>query len=200
METLAEFRTALRRMVGDAYNDEDGWGNDLLDAGLRGGLRLVAESGPIVEESLTVSADGYEIDVSSLAVVDVLSLAWPWADGRYYPSLMRRYRMVDGQTVRLDGCEMQTGDVVRLRFRSRRTIQGLDDAAVTTILEAEEAAFLYAAASATLDTRARQLDARPSAPKGEAEALRKLADRWETRFFDMVLGHGAAVDWGDIGL
>ena len=108
--------------------------------------------------------------------------------------------MVDGETAYLESREMQAGDVVRLRYRALRTIQGLDDATETTVLEAEQTGFLYAAASAMLDVRARQLDARPSAPKGQAEALRKQADSWESRFFDSVLVSGAAIDWGNIGL
>lgn len=197
---LVELRTALRSMIGDLYDDAASWDSNLLDAGLRGGLRFFAESGPVTESSLTVTTSGYEIDVSSLSVFRVLSAAYPWEDGVCYEDRAVAFRSVGGSMIRLEPYGVEAGEVLRLRYRQFFTIDGLSEETETTVGDADIPALLYASGSVALEIRSRRLDATPSAPKGEAEAMRALSQRWMDRYNDLIQGAGMSVVWGDIGL
>jgi hypothetical protein len=204
MSDLAAYRTALRRMLGDAWDDAGAWDDGLLDAGLRDGLRVFGWSGPVREASVTVTAGGHEIDISAVGVMRVYSVAWPWTSDSGYDALVRAFRMVDGETVRLDGVLLSAGEVMRFRYAPVHTIKDLDGATTTTVLDAEESGFLYVAAAGVLEIRARRLQATPSAPDGEVSALLALADQWRDRGLSMVAGGGllAVADqtWAGLGL
>jgi len=114
-----------------AYSQED------IDEGVRWALGRLNEVYPIRNEtSLTLAADGREIDISSItSYVDIARVWWDYDQADpVYPPEWRDFELWPGDVLFIkDGDEPQTGDVARVFYTALRAINGLDGASTTTV-------------------------------------------------------------------
>lgn len=135
MSTLAELRDRVEAYLQDSTNAT--WSTDDIDEALRQALQeytLVTPARTIA--TLTLAADGREVDISSLTTLIHVERAWwpytstapehppNWCDFETWPGDILFIR---------DSNEPQTGDKVRLWYTYAHTLNGLDSATATTV-------------------------------------------------------------------
>jgi hypothetical protein len=180
-------RDSLLSFVGDAFAT-DGWDDAVLGEALSQGLADTNAWLPPQEATHRVETAGYEQDLSALSPLQVLAVAYPWKDDRTFRECAVTWRMVGPTTIRLDGRKMVTGELLRVRFRKRCTVAGIDGATTTNLPANAEHALLLAAASHAYLIRYRQLSRRPSSAPTDLTACKELADLYRKRFEgEMVL-------------
>jgi hypothetical protein len=109
--------------------------------------------------------------------------------------------MVGPTTIRLDGRQMHPGDLLRIRFRKRCTIAGIDGSTATTLPPDAGRILLLAAASHAYLIRYRQLSRRPSSAPSELQACQELAVLYRRQFEAAICLPGEpAPAWPEIGL
>jgi hypothetical protein len=204
MTDLTTFRTNLGALIGAAI-DAATWTPALLDEALRNSLRVYTDQGPVSETSFVVAHSGCQQDLSSIAqLYSVVGLAWPWSANSDFERLAVRWRTIDQHTVYLlNGAQPLAGDLLRIRYRQRHTIQDLDGATATTIPPDHERTVLLAAAIWLVHLRLRQLAENPAIPKEAGPILTALRDEWQgeldERFYALA-GLLPNPVWSTIGL
>jgi hypothetical protein len=205
MAVLADYRSDLHNLLATAV-DTSTWSNSLLDEALRRGLgelNLLL----VYETSFTVSATGYEQDLSSLTDLHaVLAVAYPWQEGWDFARTLAAWRSVGQNKLYFAAVQPAVGETIRVRHSKLHTIEDLDSASATTVPGPEGSPYralvgLWAAAFAC-DLRVRQISENPALPKdagkqlaGMGVAFRKRAQ--ETTSHMPPLGR---LRWGSIGL
>jgi hypothetical protein len=203
---VVEFAHALWALVvellGGEY-DPAVWTGQVLAAGLRQALRHYNGLAAVKEATVAVAAGTYELDLSGIADLGgVLAVAYPWDDGLELGKWLRSWRLVDGTTLRTDQAFV-AGENVRIRYRPRHAVKGLDGAASTTVPPADLPLLSLGAAGWAVITRVRQLAEAPEVPKERIGDLCRLADRWLAEYqsgLAALAQRTAPVAWDDIGL
>lgn len=134
-DTITTLRNQVERLLQDASNTK--WSESDLDEAIRQALEHFTARNPHrAVSSLTLSADGREIDISSLSnVIHVTRVWWEYdSSDPDHPPNWREFEEWPSDTVYInDGDEPQSGDVVRVYYTQPHTINGLDGEATTTI-------------------------------------------------------------------
>jgi len=107
-----------------------------IDEAIRWALQRYAEVDPRrVIASLTLSASGREVDISSLSYLEVLRAWWDYdSSDPVYPPEWRDFEVWPGGILFVkDGSEPASGDVVRVWYTTTHLLNGLDSALSTTL-------------------------------------------------------------------
>jgi hypothetical protein len=108
-----------------------------IDEAIRWALGRYNEINPeIVITTVTLSADGREVDISGITDYhDIVRVWWDYdSSDPEYPPKWRDFELWDGDILFIDaGSEPQSSDVVRIWYKRLRTINGLDSASTTTL-------------------------------------------------------------------
>jgi hypothetical protein len=155
--TLAAFRARLEAILAPIGNRD--WTDDALDEALRQARDRYTELvPPRTIETVTLAADGREIDVSSLTYTHIIRVWWDYDDtDPDHPPNWRDFEIWPGDILYIsDPQEPETGDVVRLWLEQRAAIEDLDSATSTTVPDEHDTVLLtgaaaYAAASLALE-------------------------------------------------
>jgi hypothetical protein len=197
---LVSLKTHLLAVLGASYSI-DGWEDAVLTEALAQGLADANVWLPPVEASFSVTQPGYDQDISSLAPIQVLAVAYPWEEGDTFREAAVTWRMAGPGMLALGGVEPTAGMTVRLRFRKRYAVSGLDAATATTLPDGAERALVLAAAAHAYLIRYRQLARRPSTPPSDLQSCKELAEIYHKQFeAAMVDGAGSLPAWPQMGL
>lgn len=135
-ETLTTLRDRVELMLRDSSNDK--WSTGQVDEAIRQALRIYSERLPYKSiQTVTLSADGREVDISSLTYRTVERVWWDYdSSDPDYPPYYRQFELWAGDIVFIkDSEEPESGDVVRLWTSADQTLSGLDSATATTFPE-----------------------------------------------------------------
>ena len=193
---LTGARARLLALLADA-DGTAGWLDAVLDEALRRGLRSYTMQGPVDEVTVTVSADGYGLDIAGLQALTVYAVAPGWVDGvRLEAAALAStaWRMIGDGEIRADGYAFAVGEQVRIRYRRRHTLEGLDGATETSVSNDRMEVVLLGAAHHAYLLRLREMSRRPSAPKAEVGACEYLSETYWTQFVEACAGLGARVN------
>jgi hypothetical protein len=182
--TLTTLRDRVELMLADSGNAI--WSTGDIDEGIRQALHEYSKTRPLrAVSTLTLSADGREIDASTLT--GILSVSEIWCDytasDPEFPANRRSYAYwPDEQTIYVtDDYEPASGDVMRVFYTKLQTLSGLDSATATTILLDDETlvatgAAGYAATSRAVDLAEQVTLDRLTAQQVRAWGLAKLQE------------------------
>jgi hypothetical protein len=182
--TLATLRDRVELMLADTGNAI--WSTDDIDEGIRQALHEYSKTRPLrAISTLTLSADGREIDASSLT--GLLSVHEIWVDytasDPEFPPNRRSYAYwPDEQTIYVtDDYEPASGDVVRVFYTTLQTLNGLDSETTTSVLLDDETLIAtgaagYAATSRAVDLAEQVTLDRLTAQQVRAWGLAKLQE------------------------
>jgi hypothetical protein len=193
-------KTGLLALVG-ASLAVDGWEDGVLAEAISQGLADANVWLPPVEASFTVVTPGADQDISSLAPLQVLAVAYPWTAASNWRETAVPWRMTGPGVVTLNTAAT-AGQVVRVRLRKAHTVSGLAGASSTTLPVTAERLLLLAAASHAYLIRYRQLSRRPSTAPSDLQSCKELAETYRRQFEQLVGGGSSeqAPAWPGIGL
>jgi hypothetical protein len=179
-----------------AYDQDD------IDEAVTWALHRYNEVNPdLTISSLTLSATGREVDISSITDYDRIVRVW-WdydSSDPAYPPDWRDFEQWPGDLLYIkDGNEPQSGDVVRIWYRRPHTINGLASASTTTLPADGENLIVTGASGFATQERVQEQPQR-SVPRKLREwadarlreferGLRKLASREGTRHSGIAQG------------
>jgi hypothetical protein len=153
--------TTLRDRVEQILQDETNaiWDTDVLDEAIRQALHEYSKTRSLESVgTITLSADGREIDVSSLSGLLGVSQVWcnyTSSDPEYPPNLRSFQHWPDSTTIYVDDdYEPQSGDVVRVFYTKLHTLNGLDSATSTTFPDDDETLIAVGASGYAATSRA----------------------------------------------
>lgn len=197
---LASMKTALLSLLG-ASLAADGWEDGVLGEAISQGLADTNVWLPPIEASFTVAAAGADQDISALAPLHVLAVAYPWTAASNWREAAVPWRLTGPGVVTLSTAAA-VGQSLRVRYRKAYTVNGLGGASATTLPTTAERAVLLAAASHAYLIRYRQLSRRPSTAPSDLQACKELADTYRRQFEQLVGGGSSeqAPAWPGIGL
>lgn len=197
---LVLLKSALISLLGASYAIE-GWEDSVLAEALSQGLADATIWLPPVEASFPVTEAGYDQDISSLSPIQVLAVAYPWTDGDTFRETAATWRMASPGVICLGGVEPTVGVTLRIRYRKRYAVQGLNGAPSTNLPESAQRPLLLAAAHHAYLIRYRQLSRRPSTAPSDLESCKELAEIYRKQFEAAVMdGSGAMPAWPQMGL
>jgi DNA-binding protein len=155
--TLTTLRDRVELMLADTGNAI--WSTDDIDEAIRQALHEYSKTRPLrVDGTITLSADGREIDVSSLTgLLGVFELWCPYtAADPEYPENRRSFAFWPdtGEVYVTDDYEPQSGDVMRVFYTKLQTLNGLDSASSTTVPLDDETLVAIGAAGYAATSRA----------------------------------------------
>jgi hypothetical protein len=133
-DTITTYRQAMADMLKDRANEV--WSADELDAALRLALAELSQRLPnSLEASLTLAQAGRSVPTTSLSgCMWVEEAWWPYSEGDYPPNPVP-FEQRQGE-VRLRVADLPAaGEIVRLLYAARQTVEGLDAAASTSVPE-----------------------------------------------------------------
>ncbi|MFO7697229.1 MAG: hypothetical protein R6X16_08735 [Anaerolineae bacterium] len=154
MPTLADLVTAVAADLQDAAYTQ--WSVDDHEANIRRALANYSTLNPRRASAvLDTVAGGREIDISSLAALEVVDLWYPWDPAaQAYPPPRPPFTLLDAGTLYLETDSAPLGaasDRLRLFYLTAHTIEDLDGATATTLDDAGVALVtLLATASAAM--------------------------------------------------
>ena len=183
---------------------------DDIDEAIRWALGRYNEVNPeSVITTVTLSADGREVDISSITdYADVIQVWTPYTSSSpENPPNWREFELWPGDLLHIPhGSEPQSSDVVRIWYDRLCTINGLDSASTTTLPEQDQELIIAGASGFAAQERVQDQPGR-SVPRKLREwaharlreferGLRQLARRHATR--DSGTAEMAALDrWDD---
>ena len=133
--TLALLRDRVEQTLSDTGNTI--WSTTDLDEAIRIALDEYTQVSPHhAIATLTLSAAGREISLTSItALLHVLRVWWKYTStDPEYPPQWREFEQWPGPLLFInDGIEPASGDVVRIFYTARHTLNGLDSATATTL-------------------------------------------------------------------
>ena len=182
--TLAALRDRVERMLADTGNSI--WSTDDMDEAVRQALHEYSKTRPLRSVgTLVLSADGREIDVSSLSGLLGVSEAWiPYtsSDPEYPPKRRAFEFWPDQGKIYVTGdYEPQNGDTARIFYTKLQTLNGLDGETATSFPDDDETLIAsgaagYAATSRAVDLAERVTLDRLTAQQVRAWGLAKLQE------------------------
>ncbi len=133
--TLSDLRDRVEQVLEDAGNTH--WTTGALDEA----IRLTLDELSLIQPqravgTVTLAAAGREISLAALPpLLHVERVWWEYlAAAPDYPPAWRKFELWPGKNLWIDdGLEPQAGDVVRVFYTARHTLNGLDAATVTTL-------------------------------------------------------------------
>jgi hypothetical protein len=148
MSDLAAMRDLLEGDLDDAGNAV--WSTDQIDRAIAKALNDYSRVNPSqAVDTISLTADGREIDVSSLSgLIRIVRVWWPYtaSDPEYPPQWVRWAKWGDALSIISDE-EPQSGDVVRVFYHRAREIEDLGGAAATTVPAEDEEVVVRGAAA-----------------------------------------------------
>lgn len=182
--TLATLRDRVELILADSGNAI--WSTDDIDEAIRQALHEYSKVRPQrANGTLDISADGREIDVSSLTGLLSVYEIWCSYDSSdpEFPANRRAFNFwPDQQKLYVwDDYEPQNGDVMRVFYTKLQTLNGLDSATSTTVLGDDESlvavgAAAYAATSRSVDLTEQVTLDRLTAQQVRAWGLSKMQE------------------------
>ncbi len=173
--TLSTLRDRVERMLTDTGNNI--WSADDIDEGIRQALHEYSKTRPLKTVStLTLSADGREIDVSSLT--GLLSVSEIWcnytaSDPEFPPNRRAFMQWPDlGMIYVIDDYEPSSGDVMRVFYTKLQTLNGLDSETSTSVPLEDETLVATGAAGFAATGRAIDLTERVTLDRLTAQQVR----------------------------
>ena len=155
--TLATLRDRVELILADSGNAI--WSTGDIDEGIRQALHEYSKTRPLrAVDTLSISADGREIDISSLT--DLLSVREIWCDYTAAdpedPPNRRAFMFWPDQSKLYvnDVYEPQNGDTMRVFYTKMQTLNGLDSATATTVDLDDESLIAIGAAGYAATSRA----------------------------------------------
>jgi hypothetical protein len=139
MSTLSELRDLVERDLDDTGNAV--WSTDDIDRAMERALSDYSQVNPQqAVDTVELSADGREIDVSSITDLQRLVRVWyPYTSSDPEdPPEWRQWELWGTTLTILDGDEPESGDVVRLFYHAAQEIEDLNGASATTVPAADE--------------------------------------------------------------
>jgi len=128
---------------------------------------------------VTLSADGREIDISSLTGLWRVEKVW-WdydSSSPGYPPNWRQFEVWPGSILYIDDDDApSSGDVVRIWYTKKHTIKGLDSATATTVAEEDVTYLVSGAAYFAARARAVELSETLNVDKDVVDRLVEWAD------------------------
>ena len=156
---LAAIRDRVELLLQDVTNAT--WAAGDLDEAIQEALERYTKINPAREiDTVTLAADGREIDIST--ITDYLSIERVWwdydvADPRH-PPRWRDFELWPGDIVYInDSAEPQNGDVVRLWLTKMQTIDDLDGATASTLPAGDATLIVTGATGIAAIMRSRQV-------------------------------------------
>lgn len=144
---MDEFNVGLKMRERRRRQDYD---QDELDEAIRQALEQYSRRKPDhAISTLTLAADGREVDASSLTTAVRIERIWWDYDNTLpgHPPNWRQFTIWPGKIIYVnDPSEPQSGDKVRVQYTKVHTINGLDSAAATTFPVDDEAFLVMGAA------------------------------------------------------
>lgn len=161
-----------------AYDQDD------IDEAIRWAMQRYDEVHPDEAiATLTLEADGREVDISSIAGYLEITRAW-WnydSSSPSYPPDWRDFELWPGDILFVkDGDEPAAGDVVRVWYTQPHTLYGLDSATATTIPADAETLIVTGAAGFAAEERVQE--------QPQSYVPRKLRDWAENRIREFERG------------
>jgi hypothetical protein len=146
MSTLAELRDLVERDLDDTGNAV--WGTEDIERAIERAVEDYSQVNPQESvDTVELSADGREIDISS--VTDLLRLVRVWcpytAADPEDPPEWREWQLWGTTLTILDGDEPADGDVVRLFYHAAHEVEDLNGASATTVPAADESVIVAGA-------------------------------------------------------
>lgn len=164
------------------------WDTTTLSNCIRQSLRDFSTVNPDTKVgTVTLAADGREVSLSTLTnLIDVLEVWWPYtaASPEWYPNRVKGWRQYILSDVpylyftELEGNEPQSGEVVRVFYTLRHTIEDLDSATATTFSNFEfQPVILNGAAGRAAQARAIDLIETANTDLYQVGLLQQYANR-----------------------
>ena len=201
--TLQLLKSELLSVLADAY-DETAWSDAALEEALRQALVFFHPYAMLRETDFTLLDSGYQHDLTTLKAHEIVLIGWPWSDGYRLEDVARPWRLVSEHVARMDDLDLDAGEVVRVLYRPRHTIQHLDGATTTTFWELEQRRFLLAAGHYALLSRVRYYSHAGSVEQRERiPFLVSAAEGLMAQFYSFEAqrpGSSNYVTWGALGL
>ena len=189
--TLATLRDRVELMLQDTGNAT--WATGDIDEGLTQALDRYSEAVPArTIFSLTLTAAGREVDISSLSAVDVERVWWTYTSSDpAYPPNWRDFEVWPGDILFIkDGSEPAVGDKVRVFYTVRQTLNGLRSAAASTFQVTAESVLVLGGAGYAAAQRAVETSETLTVDGGVGRRLREWA---EARLAEFEAGLARAV-------
>ena len=159
-EQHKNFRYGMRRRQPAWQRYGFGYDQNDLDEAIRWALDRYNEINPETTiTTLTLSADGREVDISSITdYVDIMQVWWDYdSSSPEFPPNWRDFQLWPGDVLFIDAqSEPQSGDTVRLWYSRLRSLNGLDSASTTTLPDQDEGLILAGAAGFAAQERVQE--------------------------------------------
>ncbi len=185
-ETLATIRDRVELLLQDSSNDK--YTTGLIDETIRQALTLYNEKLPLrVLDTVTLSAAGREIDVSSVDFKQILRVWWDYdSSDPAHPPHWRSFEVWDDRDILYinDPDEPASGDVVRLWLEQDHTINGLESATATTIPTNHTHVLTWGAAGFAALSRALKVAELSNVNKWAERNLREWGESQVNKFLD----------------
>jgi hypothetical protein len=178
MTTLTTFRSRLEQILAPAGNRD--WSDNALDEALRQARDRYGEVLPPREiDTVTLTTDGREIDVSSLTYTGIERVWWDYdTTDPNHPPNWRDFEVWSGDIVYIyDDDEPESGDVVRFWLIQRPTIQNLDSATETNIPTEHDTLLLTGAAAYAAQSLVSERTEQPNISDWLIKNLSEWADK-----------------------
>jgi len=157
MSTLTELRDRVEQTLADVSNAI--WSTAGLDEALRQALAEYSAAVPrrlntTLALSGLLSANGREIDIADMVVVDILAVHAPYLAGDVTacPRAFEFWR--DCSVIHLTDTTAQSTDTARIFYTATHVIGGLDDGLITTVRPEHETLLVGGAAALAALSRA----------------------------------------------
>jgi hypothetical protein len=153
--TLPTLRDRVEQQLADVTNTR--YTQDAIDEAIRQALDAYSEHLPRAAiETINVTADGRELDISTLTYTAIQHVWWDYNSGSPdYPPHWRSFDVWPGNILFINDPEQPSaGDVVRIWYTTSHTLNQLDSATATTFPDTH--ASLLAQGAAALAVLARR--------------------------------------------
>ena len=132
--TLATLRDRVEEVLVDTTNTR--WGTDTIDEALTQALDEITLITPHTAiTTLTLSTAGREISIASLDYVNIRRIWWDYdSSDPVHPPNYRDFEVWPGDLLYInDSDEPASGDVVRIWYTAKQTLNGLASESITTL-------------------------------------------------------------------
>jgi hypothetical protein len=146
--TLTSLRDRVEQVLSDTGNAT--WSTAALDEAIRHALDEYTQVNPDTDlATLTLSAAGREISISTLSYLSILRVWWDYdSTDPGYPPQWRNFEVWPGDILYInDDDEPDATDIVRIWYTTRHTLNGLDSASTTTLPEEHTSLIVTGAAA-----------------------------------------------------
>ena len=206
MSTLAQIRDRCEQQLADTGNAI--WSTFWVDEGIRQALAEYSWQMPRrLITTVTLSADAWEIDISSISGVLFVQRVWlPYtASAPEDPPEWRGFEWWKDSNLLLvtTGEQPASGDVARIFYGAAQTIQDLDSASATTIPVPDESLIVAGAIGFAVLSRGLDVKEQVTLGRRDSEQLRAWGNERLLEFRTALArraGQEAARSWGHVAI